>query len=225
MKPTQLISGTFVDQAAAIYLGLGFIPDFFKLRNLSDTEDPTLEWNINMRTILPLEGYAHTGDDDADMDIAPLAYGAGVTIYRGGTAITSSSTPSTSTYLARIDNPDKRDAGTGDDIDTWTLDTSGDRTGHWNDVCNTTYVGVGSRICVDGKWATVTELTGNGEADDEVTLSEALKSGNINMLTNIYDWVTQASGTLTKAGVIISDTTYLLGGTTNMLMFEAGTYR
>jgi len=225
MKPTQLISGTFKQQNAAIYLGLGFMPDYFRLYNASDGEDMILDWNINMRVLAAIEGYAQVGDDDEAFDVHDLAFGEGAAIYRGGAAIGSGTTPSTTTYLAKEENPDKRASGTGDDIDTWTLQNSSNRTGKWNAVCSTTYVGIGSRICVDGKWATVVAISSNGADDNEVTLNEALKSGTIQYLTNMYDWVAQASGTITKAGIIISDTTYLLDAATDMMVFEAGTYR
>lgn len=221
---SKRITGTFLQQNAALYIGLGFIPDWVKIFSLTTDTKILAEWSVNMRTLAAVEGILRTGDDDQDIDIADLAATEGIAIYRGGDIISSSSTPSTTTYLAKDPNPDKRSEGTGVAIDTWTLGNSTNRTGNWNDVCNTTYVGVGSRICVDGKWATLTALTSNGEQANEVTLNEALKSGRIHALTGMYDFVAQASGTVTKAGFKISDTTYLLDATSDYLMFEAGTY-
>lgn len=219
----EFSSGTFLQQNAAIYFGLGYIPDWVKIYTLTTDTMMKLEWSVNMRSLAAIEGRLMSTMTDAD--ILDLAYGEGVSIYRGGDKITSATTPSTLTYLAPETSPDKRAEGTGSAIDTWTLGSSTNRTGNWNDVCSTTYVGVGSRICVDGKWATVVALTSDGEAANEVTLNEALKSGDINMLCGMYDYVVQASGTVTKAGFKCSDTSYLLDAATDYMFFEAGTYR
>mgnify|MGYP000887242095 CR=1 FL=1 len=218
------ITGTFKQQNAAVYIGLGFIPDWVQLKSLTTDTKILLDWSVNMRTLDANEGLLRTGDDDEAFDIADLGAGEGIKIYRGGDIITSATTPSTTTYLAKDSSPDKRASGTGDTINKWTLGSATNKTGNWNDVCNTSYVGVGSRICVDGKWATVTALTSNGEQANEVTLNEALPSGTIQMLTGIYDFIAQASGTITKAGFLCADKTYLLDSTTDYIMFEAGTY-
>ena len=231
MQPGSIISGTFLQQNNAMYIGLGFLPSWVRIFALTTDTKIKLEWNVNMRTQAAIEGLLRTGDDDADFDILDLAFGEGVAHYLGGDTITSGTTPSTSTYIAQDKNPDKRDVNPGvDAIDTWTIDTSGSRTGHWNNECNTDYVGVGSRICVDEgsgsiRWATVTSLTSNGESSDEVELNVALKDGNILFLGTMYDLTTQSSGTVTKEGILLSDTTYLLDAATDMLMIEAGIYR
>ncbi len=223
MKPGTIVGGSFKQQSAAVYIGLGFIPDWVKVIALTTDTLLKLEWNVNMRTIAAIEGTLRSTMTDADW--LDLAIGEGVAIYRGGTKISSTSTPSTTTYLAKEEDADKRDAGSGDEIDTWTLGSSTNKTGSWNDVCATATVGVGSRICVDGKWATVTALTSNGEQANEVTLNEALKSGTIEYLSNMYDWVAQDSATVAKAGFVISDTTYLLDATSDYMIFEAGLNR
>jgi hypothetical protein len=226
MQPGSRISATFLQQNAAMYIGLGFLPDWVRIRALTTDTMIELEWSVNMRALACIEGFLRTGIVDTDMDIVDLAYGEGVAHYLGGDVITSGTTPSTTTYVSQDKAPDKRSVNTGyDPIDTWTLDTIGNRTGHWNAECSTTYVGVGSRICVDGKWATVLALTSNGESDDEVTLSLPLPSGNIEFLGPMYDLTTQVSGTVTKPGILVSDTTYLLDAATDTLLIEAGTYR
>lgn len=226
MKPGSIVSYTFKQQNAAVYLGLGFLPDWVRIWNISDGEDMVAWWSVNFRALACIEGYSMVGDDASAIAKYDYAYGEGIALYRGGTVIGTGTTPSTTTYLAPDTDPDKRDANTAADaLTTWTLDTSGDRTGHWNAECNTTYVGVGSRICVDGKWATVVALTSNGDQDDEVTLNEALDSGTIEFITSPYDLVAQSANTVAKEGIVISDTSYLLNATTDTMVIEAGQYR
>jgi hypothetical protein len=224
MQPGSIISGTFKQQNAAMYLGLGFLPDWVRIYALTTDTLMKLEWSINMRTLAAIEGILRSTMTDADF--LDLAYGEGVAHYLGGDVITASTTPSTTTYIEQDRTPDKRAVNTGyDAINTWTLGNSTNRTGNWNAECSTTYVGVGSRICVNGRWATVLALTSNGDQANEVTLNAALPSGVIEFLGPMYDFTTQNSGIVTKAGILISDTTYLLDAATDTLMIEAGIYR
>ena len=219
----QLVSGSFKAQNAAMYFGLGFIPDFVKCWGLTTDVSPMGVWSINSRSLQAIEGEMRSTMTDVDM--LDLAIGEGFAIYRGGTKTTASSTPSSTTYVQDMADKDKRDAHTSvEAISKWTLGSSTNKTGRWHNDCNTTYVGVGSRICVDGKWATVTALSNEGADANEVTLNEALKSGEIQFLSNMYDFVAPAAGTVTKEGFILSDTTYLLDAT-DYMYFEAGTYR
>lgn len=215
----KYISGTFNGTGAALNVGIGFLPSEVRIRNIENAEDYYIEWSINMRSAECIEGIRLAGDDAAAISRTPLTKGNGIVIYRGGDIMTSAST----SYIVEDPDTDKRDAGTGDTIDTWTLGNATNFTGNWNAECSTTYVGEGSRICVDagdgGKWSTVTALTSNGEAANEVTLSEPLKSGKIVALTGMYDWLGAANKKVIPAGFTINETTLNVSG--ELCYFEA----
>jgi hypothetical protein len=230
---SDVIAGTFNGTGAAVTICLGFIPDWVKVRNLENSgAHLTVEWSKHMRTAEMSEGLLQS------IDIGGNAYSAGtgltranavgVTIYRGGVYLASAS----STILVRDPNPDKRSANVANGyakIDTWTLGSSSNRTGSWNDECNTTYVGEGSRITIQEsgtgliKTANVVALSSNGEAANEVTLDEAIGSGKILALSGMYDWIGAAANTITPKGFVLSDVTANVSG--EYCMFEAGTYR
>jgi len=90
-------------------------------------------------------------------------------------------------------------------------------------------VGEGSLVCIGsettgkGVWAVMTALTNDGDADDEVTLSKALGSGDVLALRAMYDFVGVPAGTITKAGFFI-DSTASINTSGELCMFEAGTY-
>jgi len=212
----RIISGTFNATNADLYVCIGFVPDWVKIRTLETTDEEYAEWSINDRSLEQIHG--RSMDDDGT--VAPDAYATGIAPYRSdGLALSADST----TYIVRDPDPDKRDAGAGSTIDTWSLDTSGSRTGHWNAVCSTTYVGEGSRICIDGVWYTVTALTSNGEQDDEVTLNEAAASGTIEFLGGMYDFIGATSGTRLPDGFFI-DSTCPVNSSGELCRFEAGLY-
>jgi hypothetical protein len=208
------VSGTFNGTGATLYLCIGFIPDWVRMWTSETTDEERIEWSINMRG-------AELGDGigiDDDGTITPHAYGTAIQVYRGGDRITAAST----VYLVRDPDPDKRNNGTGADITTWTLDTPGSRSGHWNDVCNTTYVGEGSVIIIDGKKYRVISVTSNGEAADEVVLDGAAPSGQIDALSGMYDYIGAAANVTTPEGFKVNDTTLNASG--ELCFFEAGNY-
>jgi hypothetical protein len=217
----KMVSGTFLAQASAdMYLCIGFLPDWVKIYNMGHTDEEYVFWTTHIsRSASETGGFSR--DDDGTL--IPYAFNLGVQLYRGGDIITASTTPSTTTCLVRDPAPDKRSLGTGATIDTWTLGTAATPTGNWNAVCNTTWVGEGSKICVDGKWAAVTALSSNGEAANEVTLSEALASGHIDALTGMYDYVAIASGEIAPAGFWV-DNDVPIGTQAVLCFFEAGCY-
>ncbi len=211
----RIVSGTFNGTGADLYLCLGFIPDWFEAWTAETTDEERIRWSINSRSLEMISGYSIDDDGAA----APDAFGTSIAIYRGGDYISSAST----TYLVRDPNPDKRASGTGDVIDTWTLGNSANRTGNWNAECNTSYVGEGSRINIDGKWYTVLALTSNGEQANEVTLSEAAPSGEIQALTGMYDFLGASAGIITPAGIFM-DSTCTVNSNGELCFFEAGCY-
>jgi hypothetical protein len=217
----QQVSGTFDGTGADLYICLGFIPDWVKIRTLETTDEEIVEWNKNMRSAEAFGGF----DTDDDGAIAPITHGVGIAEYRGGDLVSSAST----VYLQRRADEDLRDAGTGDVISSWTLDTPANRTGHVNAGVNTTHVGEGSLICIgneakgDGEWAVIQAMTNDGDATDELTLSKALGSGQVLALRGMYDFIGVPAGTVTKAGFFI-DSTASVNTDNELLMFEAGTF-
>lgn len=214
------ISGTFNTPASGdLYICIGFLPDWVKIWNTETTNEEVQFWSKNFRSSEMIGGQ----DIDDDGTISPVTVGAGIAPYRGGHTVTAAEATA-GTYLVADPSPDKRALGTGVAINKWTLDTAASLTGHWNDVCNTTYVGEGSRIKIDGVWYTVTAVTSNGEAANEVTLNEAAPSGVIEMLTGMYDYIAAAAGKVTPKGFFIDATAEVFNATTDLSFFEAGTY-
>lgn len=223
----------------AKYIGLGFIPDWVKIwSGAAGTDYCYLEWNIGMMATTTIAGGIVMVDTTGDR--VALARTAGIEIYRGGTVLSTSTTPRSSTagvatanvYYGPDSDVDKRNNGSTSTISAWTLGSSANRTGNWDFVCDAIEtadshnpVGVGSMINIDGKETYITAITSNGEAANEVTLNEALASGPIYKLTGKYTHASQAAGTVTKAGIIINDVTYVNLTAADTMVIEAGTYR
>jgi len=219
----KIIAGTFNGTGAALHLGIGFKPDFVKVRNLEDGDLAIVEWDVHMSRFAEQEaGIRFSG---ADLAAAALTVGTGVKLFDGVGALAAASTA----YLRRDASPDKRDAGTAGMIKRWTLGNATNRTGNWDAECSTTYVGEGSRIAVlqdiDGQVveAMVNALTSNGEAANEVTLNKAVKSGVIVGLSGMYDYIGGAAGEVIPAGFSI-DATTVINVSGEACCFLAGTY-
>jgi len=236
----MLISGTFNGTAAAVYICIGFLPDFVKLMAIGDsTHYGELLWDINDRIAAASEGFTIvTGTTYRQIDA--LAATEGCSQYEGGDSLTATNQTSVSygegVYLAEDPVKDySKNASygyTSNPIDTWTLDTSAARTGHFNDDCLTSVsrIGAGSRILIkesssgQKKWAYIEVLTaGQGISADEVTLSRALTSGTIQFIGGKYSFSPMALGSVTPAGFKISDTT-VVNENNSMIRFIAGTY-
>jgi hypothetical protein len=142
----------------------------------------------------------------------------GIRRFFGGNTLTAAST----SYLVR-DDKDYRDSDTYGLIDTWTLDTSANRTGHFNVEADTTYIGEGSTINIDGNEYFIVALTSNGEAADEVTLNEAVSSGDIWFIGRMYDYVGGSADDIIPDGFSIHATS-VINVSGEMCYFEAGTY-
>lgn len=225
------VTGVFNGTGAAAYICGGFIPRRVYLKNLENSTEYVIEWlAANMRaqaTACP-EGWLYTNGVPA-----PLAVGSGVRQYEGGDLLTSANQTSVAygegVYLGldlkdyRADNSYGASAGA---IDTWTLDTSGNRTGHWNvaKVASGARIGAGSRIRIletsSGleKEAGISAITSDGEVADEVTLTRAIGSGKIRYVGGLYDLAPIALGKVTPAGFLLNDTT--LNANDNTIYFE-----
>ncbi|MFA5187350.1 MAG: hypothetical protein WC551_12800 [Patescibacteria group bacterium] len=220
----KIVSGVFNGTGATLYLCIGFIPDKVILRNCEATTCLVAKWSKNSRSAEQIAGVLETqGVSSA------LAVGAGIAPYRGGdeltAAIQTSSSYGEGVYLG-FDKKDYRGidiASGGSVIDKWTLDTAGNRTGHFNEDVVGTYIGEGSVIVIDGKEYVIEAVTaGQGEAADEVTLNEAAPSGNIDRISGMYDLSPLALGGLTPAGFSVKSNT--LNGNGELMMFEAFLY-
>jgi len=201
----KTVAGTFNGTDAAVYLCLGFVPDRVKIRAVEDTDAGTLEWDINYRSAEQDNGVVyHTAGG-----IVPvlLTAGQGIEPYEGGDLMTTVNQTTVANgegiYLKR-DDKDYRssDIIDGSDlIDTWTLDNSGNRTGHFNNDIVGTYIGEGSRVCIDGKWYVIEACAGSaGSGDNEVTLSRAAGSGDVQFISNMYDYSPVPIGDVAPAG-------------------------
>lgn len=207
----KCISGRYNGTGAAVYIELGFIPDKVLIRATEDTDACTVEWSRNFGSAEQVDGIVvHTASG-----LVPVlkTAGAGIQPYEGGELLTASNQTSTTygegVYLSRDDTDYRSVDVSGDAIDTWTLDTTGNRTGHFNNDVVGTYIGEGSIIVIDAarnglgnaKETMIEAVTaGQGITADEVTLSRSLASGQVLRITGKYGFKPTAIGSTTKAG-------------------------
>jgi len=221
------VSGTLNGTGAALVVGCGFKPDYVKLWNLESSNPIEVVWSSEMRSLEQIEGVANDNGTPAR-----LAFGAGVAPYRGGDVMGAAST----VYLVPVEDiagkRDMRDmyvAGGGSPVTEWTLDTAGNRTGSFNVEASTTYVGEGSKIRIFHTGTkktyevTILAMTSNGEAADEVTLSEAVPSGEVQFIGPMFDYVGAADKAVIPEGFKINSTGNI-NSSGELVAFEAGTY-
>jgi len=224
------IGGHFNGTGADVFICVGFVPDFVNIMNLEGTVELKIQWNkMMMGAAEVVEGI----DTQIEVPTA-LTKGNGIMPYYGGETLTEAMQTSTGygegVYLKRDDWDYRHYSGNvnpGDavavDIDTWTLDTTADYTGHFNEDVNGDYIGEGSRICIDGKWYTIVALTAaQGEAADEVTLSNTVPSGNVLSISGKSGYKPIPVGQMTPAGFSISNATINVNDA--LISFECGTY-
>uniref|UniRef100_A0A6M3J169 Uncharacterized protein n=1 Tax=viral metagenome TaxID=1070528 RepID=A0A6M3J169_9ZZZZ len=215
----QVITGHFEGTGAALYLQLGCIPIQIRIYNLGGATPDEIIWDEAMACdILTTEGLVRTGDGGAVLD---NVFGAGIAPYEGGDLLTTSNqtdvTYGGGVYIER-DDKDYRfftnsaagisgDAATVD-ITTWTLDTAGTPSGHFNGDVTGTYIGPGSEIRIKDSTnkhvykAWIQALTaGQGVSANEVTLSRAVPSGTVEFIGGMYGYKPSAIGTVTKPGI------------------------
>lgn len=225
----RVVSGTFKLPASDIdlYFGIGFIPDWVKMYSM-DANEQFVHWTIHMMHHASALGGIEW--DDAG-DVTPNTFEIGVAPWRGGNAVTAAQyTAGNCLTWDRLDysKASNHDPVTYNDITKWTFVTG--QTGYWDQMCNTTYVGVGSMIWIASgnsapKRYVIAALTGNGEASAEVTLSEAsVLSGDITKITNMYDMRVMNTGKIMPAGFWLDSTADLLTAVSAQAFFEAGTY-
>ena len=229
----QLITGHFHGTGADLYLQLGNIPTFFKMWGIEEGTPDILEWCPEMAADdLAVEGVFYPKGGGA---IEDYAFGEGVSPYYGGEVLTTTNQPSTtyggaSVDFIEIDDKDYRyytdvDAGISGDassetISTWTLDTAGTPSGHFNGDVVGTYINDGSRIRIkstDNKhvyeaFIVASALSASGGAANEVTLSWAVPSGTVEYIGGRYGCVATAVGKVSKPGLLINDTSINVSG-------------
>lgn len=224
---SDMIAGTFNGTGAALYLCLGFIPDWVRIWSAEDADGGVAYWSKHMRAAEMLEGWVKSTTN------APSLYtvGLGIQPYEGGDKLTSTEQTSVTygegVYLYKDPITDyrtyERDAVSAD-IDSWTLGSSTNKTGNFNDDVTGTYIGEGSQICIDGKWYVITALTaGQGVSANEVTLSRAAPTGDITCITGMYDYIPVPIGKETAAGIKLNATT-VINVNDELNFFEAGRY-
>lgn len=221
------IGGLFNGTGAAVYLCIGFIPDWVKVWAVSDAELAHAYWNKNFRAAASVEGFM---EHNGDQIVAKYASGAGIRPYHGGEFMTAAKQTSVTygegVFLARDDEEyrDKDLPTGGQTIDRWTLDTPGSRTGHFNGDVAGSYIGAGSKIKIDGRWYVIEALTaGQGEAADEVTLNVAVPSGIVQAIKGKYDYAPLPLNSVSKEGFVINATADI-NVNNELQAFEAGVY-
>ena len=201
----QAIGGTIKGTGAALYVGIGFIPDEVVISALDTTDAGELRWTSNMaRNATQEEGIVLGG---ATLALTRLAHGAGIAAFLGGNQISSTQTA----YLLRDESPNKIG-----DVSTWTLDTSANRTGHFDEGVSTSTVGPGSVVIIKETIGTreptvvaITAITNDGDAADEITLNKAVNSGDVYFIGGMYDFIAATSGQIMPDGFVINDTSHV----------------
>jgi hypothetical protein len=204
---TIKVSGTCLATAATLAIGVGFKPDRVKIRNITDKTELAFdvkEVNGNRFGMT----VAAAGDKAAAADAAH-----GCVVYDGEGPLAAAST----TKLVR-DETDRKGS-----ITSFTLQNSTNKTGKFDAECSTTYVGIGSRMIINGKTYTIVGLTSNGEQDNEVTLdaNPTATTSVVSKIFNKLDFIGGAAGVPVPAGFQIGASATVNDTNTDTLQFEA----
>lgn len=232
------VAGTFNGTGAAVYICLGFIPDEIKLWAVEDSDAGEAFFSSQLRAAEADEGYTLvTGT--TYRQIALKTATSGLVQYEGGELLTSTNQTSVAygagVYLGWDKKDYRQDSTYGYEdsvIDTWTLDTSANRTGHFNSdvVASGNRIGEGSEIWIKEastgliKRAIIEALTaGQGISANEVTLSRAIGSGEIMRISGMYSLAPIAIGKVTPQGFLCNITS-ILNVSGEIQMFSAEKY-
>jgi hypothetical protein len=209
----MMVSGIYPGAGtSALYIGLGFIPKRVEIHNLDQAEQEILVWDDAMaRAAIAPGGQVRTALTSADAaNFVVLAQNAGIEPYDGGYVVAALS----ANYLVPAHEAgvggDQRDAsgGTGP-VRKWTLGNSSNRTGNFNAGVDTTNVGVGSVVEIEGLRYKVQAISNDGDAANEVTLDRAAPTGVVRFIGYKYDFWRAPVGTTMPRGIIIRDVTYV----------------
>jgi len=215
------IQGVFLGSGAARYIGLGFLPKWVRIRNMTDAAIPAIEWNEDMAvTTISPEGIL-TAISNGNCAMSVLTVGAGVIPYIGKDAVTAAAATKI-VHVSMAQDPavfpgvqgDQRGAGTGGLITNYTVDTPGNRTGHFNAPVNTTYVGIGSVVYISGQRYHIVGLTSTGDSANNVTLDRAIvgnpipgeMANTVEYLTTMYSFVNAPAGLIMPDGIYLAET-------------------
>jgi hypothetical protein len=205
-------SGIFNGTGAALYIGLGFVPSEVLAMVIDQAQAEVLEWNTDLqKSAIAPEGILRAAVGDTP-GFALKTKGTGIALHYGGEMITAASTAKIiAASMVEAYQGDMRQK-TGNEVNKFVLDTSGNATGHFNVGIDTDLVGVGSPVCIrdtQGIERTfyITALTNDGDADDEVTLNLPAGSGRVTFIGYKYDFVACPAGMHFPAGIVINDTT------------------
>jgi len=213
---TFLLLGTSADTCICV----GYEPDWVRVYSHNANEEFAF-WSVHMMRNPTSIGGIDVDDDGA---ITPNTVGIGISIHTGGHIVTAAEVAAFM-YLKRdaLDYSKEANVSAGYyTINKWNFVTG--LTGYWNNPCDTSYVGPGSFIWIEGKRHLITALTSNGEVSAEVTLDVAVATGDIQRITNMYDYKTMTTGETTKAGFMIDADADVLNATSEIAWFECGTY-
>jgi len=227
----RVVSGIYIGAGtSALYLGLGFIPDWVKIRNIDQSAQEALDWSRNdIRAATAAEGLLRTTIGADDTGLTVLTEAAGIVPYYGGDKIATASAnyqvPRNMESLFRGDMRVKKTV----DVNAWTLDTSGSETGHFNAPVDTTYVGVGSLVKIKEastgliKTAAIVAISNDGDAANDITLNLNIASGTVEAISYMYSFCQAQAGTVMPQGIIINDATYV-NVSSQKCKIEAGCY-
>ncbi len=226
---------TFNGTGADVYLCFGFIPDHLLVIPIGGAVttgvelEARCEWWKQGTKFAGSSGaaitkgiFSYTGTTYIRNDNKYAAESDGISVYRGGDLLTSALQTSVGfgegVYLMQDETDYRYGATAGRSaydsvselINKWTLDTAANRTGHFNEDVTGGYIGAGSRIIIDAKEYFIQALTAaQGEAADEVTLSEAAASGEVTFIGGKWTMKPVPIGQMTKAGVKLEPATGL----------------
>lgn len=214
----QRAHGTFKGTGAETTLGLGFQPDYVKIRNLTDLTE--LEYTFDDYTNRYGVTRAAAGDK---AQAASAAYG--IAPYAGGDLMSAAST----VYLVRNEADQRNAYDVNAPISTFTIGSVANKTGNFDVEASTSYVGVGSRITFDGQsnvyW--ITAMTSNGESANEVTLN-AVPSGKtvytVSKIWSRWDFTGSAKGIVIPKGITIGASATVIDTDGDVCSFEAVSY-
>ncbi|KKM91367.1 hypothetical protein LCGC14_1229230 [marine sediment metagenome] len=236
----QLITGHWHGNTGDTYLQLGGIPRFFKMWGLEIATPAWLEWAPGMAADdLTTEGIYRDASGGALED---LAFGYGVSPYYGGDVLTSTLQPSVvyghdDVNFIERDDTDYRfltdgaagifgDASSAD-IDTWTLDTAGTPSGHFNSDAVGTYINDGSLIRIQSRdrkhvyeaHIVNSAISADGSASDEIVLSWAVPTGSVEFIGGFAGYKPTPVGNVTKPGLLINEN--VIAASSMMVAFMA----
>jgi hypothetical protein len=232
------IEATFIGTGAAQYLCVGFIPDWVDILAVGDSEMAKAHWSKGFTSAASDNGFIDHGGAQATV---LYTKGTGIEPYEGSDLMTSTNQTDVTyagdgVFMGWDSIGDYRNNASygyaSSPLDTWTLDTVGSLTGHFNDniVAAGNHIGEGSRILIKEsaggaeKEAIIETLTaGHGVSADEVLLSRAIKSGSILRISGRYDLIPIALGKVSPAGIKLNATTEInVNGERNLI--RAGSF-